>query len=65
MALSLSALFGNSDQFWLQAASARQRKKAMIIDTHVHIYDPFRPEGAPWPEPDDLIYVTTRPYRCK
>mgnify|MGYP001174112301 FL=1 len=37
----------------------------MIIDTHVHIYDPFRPEGAPWPEPDDLIYVTTRPDRCK
>ena len=37
----------------------------MIIDTHVHLYDPFRPEGAPWPDPDDPIYVTTRPDRCK
>lgn len=25
----------------------------MIIDTHTHFYDPSRPEGTPWPEPDD------------
>lgn len=24
----------------------------MIIDTHTHFYDPFRPEGVPWPPPD-------------
>ena len=36
----------------------------MIIDTHIHLYDPHRPEGAPWPEPDDeTIYVTTLPDR--
>lgn len=36
----------------------------MIIDTHIHLYDPHRPEGAPWPEPDDEIYMTTLPERC-
>jgi L-fuconolactonase len=37
----------------------------MIIDTHIHLYDPHRPEGAPWPEPDDeAIYMTTLPDRC-
>ena len=27
----------------------------MIIDTHTHFYDPFRPQGVPWPEKDDEI----------
>jgi len=29
--------------------------KPMIIDTHTHFYDPTRPEGVPWPNPDDKI----------
>ena len=38
----------------------------MIVDTHIHLYDPFRPEGAPWPDPEDeAIYQTTLPERCK
>lgn len=37
----------------------------MIVDTHIHLYDPHRPEGAPWPDPDDTaIYMTTLPDRC-
>ncbi len=29
----------------------------MIIDTHTHFYDPTRPEGVPWPNPnDELLY---------
>lgn len=36
----------------------------MIVDTHIHLYDPTRPEGVPWPEPEDLIYETTLPDRC-
>jgi L-fuconolactonase len=37
-----------------------------IIDTHIHIYDPFRTGGAPWPDPKDtVIYKTTRPDRIK
>jgi L-fuconolactonase len=27
----------------------------MIIDTHTHFYDPTRPEGVPWPNPDDEV----------
>ena len=27
----------------------------MIIDTHTHFYDPSRPQGVPWPEPDDPV----------
>ncbi len=25
----------------------------MIVDTHTHFYDPSRPQGVPWPGPDD------------
>lgn len=27
-----------------------------IFDSHLHFYDPGRPEGIPWPAPDDAIY---------
>ncbi|MBT3605105.1 MAG: amidohydrolase family protein [Candidatus Latescibacteria bacterium] len=27
----------------------------MIVDTHIHIYDPTRPQGVPFPEPDDEV----------
>ncbi len=34
----------------------------MIIDTHTHFYDPTRPEGVPWPNPDDeLLYRKVMP----
>lgn len=37
----------------------------MIVDTHIHLYDPHRPGGAPWPDPEDkVIYLTTLPDRC-
>lgn len=38
----------------------------MIIDTHTHFYDPTRPEGVPWPNPDDeLLYRTVMPDHYK
>ena len=38
----------------------------MIIDTHVHIFDPFRPQGAPWPDAkNELLYRTTLPQQVK
>lgn len=38
----------------------------MIIDTHTHFYDPTRPQGVPWPSPDDkLLYRTVLPHHCK
>ena len=27
----------------------------MIIDTHTHFYDPSRPQGVPWPSPNDEV----------
>ena len=33
-----------------------------LIDTHVHFYDPTRPQGVPWPKPDnELLYRTVLP----
>ncbi|WP_460995665.1 amidohydrolase family protein [Spirosoma harenae] len=26
-----------------------------IIDTHIHLFDPTRPQGVPWPTPKDVI----------
>lgn len=35
---------------------------ATIIDTHVHFYDPARPQGVPWPpKKDRLLYRTVLP----
>ena len=43
----------------------------MIIDTHIHIYDPSRPEGVPWPpqdkQPSCIVRYfrnTPKPRRC-
>jgi L-fuconolactonase len=34
----------------------------MIVDTHTHFYDPSRPQGVPWPRPDnELLYRTVLP----
>ena len=38
----------------------------MIIDTHTHLYDPTRPQGVPWPPPDnELLYRTVLPEHFK
>jgi L-fuconolactonase len=35
-----------------------------VIDTHIHLFDPGRPGGVPWPEKTDTaIYKTTLPDR--
>ena len=34
----------------------------MIVDTHTHFYDPYRPEGVPWPPQDNsLLYRRVLP----
>ena len=36
----------------------------MIVDTHIHLYDPHREGGTPWPPDDDAtLNHTTRPER--
>lgn len=38
----------------------------MIIDAHAHFYDPTRPQGAPWPNPnDEFLYRTVLPKHFK
>src|SRR5262249_34245920 len=33
-----------------------------IVDTHIHLYDPTRPQGVPWPPKNDaLLYKTVLP----
>jgi L-fuconolactonase len=34
-----------------------------ILDAHIHLFDPTRAEGVPWPEKDDVIYKPTLPER--
>ena len=45
------------------AAPAPSASPALtIIDTHVHFYDPSRPQGVPWPPKDDkVLYRTVLP----
>jgi len=38
----------------------------MIIDTHTHFYDPFRPQGVPWPPPENkALYRSVLPADLK
>jgi L-fuconolactonase len=36
-----------------------------IIDTHIHLFDPSRPQGVPWPPKESKIYRTTLPTRYR
>ena len=57
---STAALVGS------QAADAAQQSSVPILDTHVHLYDPTRPEGVPWPpKANTLIYKKTLPDRLR
>ena len=44
------------------AGLSAKRRPFKIIDSHVHFYDPSRPQGVPWPPKDDaLLYQRTLP----
>jgi predicted TIM-barrel fold metal-dependent hydrolase len=40
-----------------------------VIDTHIHLFDPFRPGGAPWPSANNpahaVMYKTSKPDRYR
>ncbi len=55
-ALSLGTVMAGADQ--LGAITAPP-----VIDSHIHLFDPTRAGGVPWPEPGDLIYKPTLPGR--
>ena len=45
---------------------ARSSARMPVIDTHIHLYDPFRPGGAPWPRKDNAaLYKTSLPSRYR
>lgn len=47
-------------------AAAQPKLTIPIIDTHIHLYDPSRPQGVPWPpKTNTLIYKTTLPSRLR
>jgi L-fuconolactonase len=44
----------------------QQETPIPIIDTHIHLFDPSRPEGVPWPPSDDSVkYKTALPPRYR
>lgn len=52
----------------LSGRQNRPLRPAKVIDTHVHFYDPFRPQGVPWPSARDaVLYRTVLPdlYRAQ
>ncbi len=49
-----------------QTAATPSPDAIPIIDTHIHLYDPFRPGGAPWPNPAiKVLYKTSLPSRYR
>ena len=40
--------------------AAAQKSSIPIIDTHVHLYDPTRPQGIPWPNKDQPASIYRR-----
>jgi predicted TIM-barrel fold metal-dependent hydrolase len=46
--------------------SAAQASPFPIIDTHIHLFDPTRPQGVPWPSKDDkVLYQPALPDRYR
>src|SRR5215469_18930175 len=43
-----------------------QTQGVPIIDTHIHLFDPTRPQGVPWPDKDDAaLYKPALPDRYR
>lgn len=57
-ALKLS--LGATASFAAEPLPARQRP---VIDTHIHLFNPRRNGGVPWPQPGDAIYRPALPDR--
>ena len=48
------------------AASTTSTEPIPVIDTHIHLYDPFRAQGVPWPNAGNkLLYQTSLPARYR
>jgi L-fucono-1,5-lactonase len=51
----------------LASSGIRARSASVpIIDTHIHLFDPRRPQGVPWPEKDNaVLYKPALPERYR
>jgi predicted TIM-barrel fold metal-dependent hydrolase len=51
------------------AAAPAPANAMPVIDTHIHLFDPFRPGGAPWPSANNpahaVMYKTSKPDRYR
>ncbi len=48
----------------LMGAATLPAAMPQVVDTHIHLYDPTRPQGVPWPaKTDPLLYQPTLPPR--
>lgn len=49
-----------------RALAAGADDEVPIIDTHIHLFDPTRPQGVPWPAPDNpVLYKPALPARYR
>jgi predicted TIM-barrel fold metal-dependent hydrolase len=50
----------------LAGDAAAQKLPFPVIDTHIHLFDPTRPQGVPWPSKDDkVLYQPALPDRYR
>ncbi|MFP5226819.1 MAG: amidohydrolase family protein [Acidobacteriota bacterium] len=54
---------GGATAIGFATGAARASQAAPVLDTHIHLFDPRRPGGVPWPEPNDPIYKPALPRR--
>lgn len=45
----------------LSLGACQNSQNNQLIDTHTHFYDPFRPEGVPWPRKGTSLYRKVMP----
>jgi L-fuconolactonase len=51
---------------YTRQAPALAAKAMPVIDTHIHLFDPTRANGVPWPKPDDeVLYKPALPERYR
>ena len=49
-----------------ELAATAEAASIPIIDTHIHLFDPRRPQGVPWPEKNDaILYKPALPERYR
>jgi predicted TIM-barrel fold metal-dependent hydrolase len=56
------AAIGMAGAAWMAGCATKTESSGAAIDTHTHFYDPSRPQGVPWPAPNDpLLFRTVLP----